>query len=179
MGDCEGLQRGRRSRRGRARNFNGMANRGRSEFQAMDHRNDGEVQNLWRDCGARRRTQLARMRSGRTGIHVRAKMELRRQKDNSQQQGTNPQFVRVHEHVSTKTKLRPEWLRGQGRAWRNVQNSALTGSVDSLPGRGNHSACNVIPRGAARWKPRHEPAGRPAFTRPAERLCEARPARTN
>lgn len=40
-------------------------------------------------------------------------MELRRQEDDAEQQGTITQLFRVTEHLCTKTKLRPEWLRGQ------------------------------------------------------------------
>ena len=95
------------------RDFDRMRKRRRGKLKAMNHGNNRKIQNLRRNRGARRRTQLARMRSGGTGIQIRAKMELRREKDNSQQQGTKPQLVRVGEHLSIKTKLRPEWLRGQ------------------------------------------------------------------
>gem|GEM_PF-1295091 len=104
-----------------------MAKRGRSKFKATDHRNDGEIQNLRPNRAARCRTQLARMRAAGGGIQVGAKMELRRQKDNPQQQGTNPQSVRVREHIFTKTELRLEWLRGQ------VTNAALRLELATRP----------------------------------------------
>jgi hypothetical protein len=40
-------------------------------------------------------------------------VELRRQKDDSEQQSTDTRPVGISEHPRTKTKLRPEWLRGQ------------------------------------------------------------------
>lgn len=91
-----------------------MPKRRRIKLQAMDHRDDRQVQDVRRDRGARRQTQLAGMRSGGTGIQVCAKMELRREKENSEQQGAKTQLVQLGMHVSIKTKLRLEWLRGQG-----------------------------------------------------------------
>jgi hypothetical protein len=44
-------------------------------------------------------------------------VELRRQEDDSEQQSTNTHPVGIGEHPYTKTKLRPEWLRGQATDW--------------------------------------------------------------
>jgi hypothetical protein len=58
-------------------------------------------------------TKLTRMRTAGPGIQIGTKVELRRQEDDSEQQSTQSGLIRVSEHLSTKTKLRLEWLRGQ------------------------------------------------------------------
>jgi len=47
------------------------------------------------------------------GVEIGAKVELRSQEDDSEQQGADTGTAGVGEHLSTKTKLRTEWLRGQ------------------------------------------------------------------
>jgi len=53
------------------------------------------------------------MRGGRSGRQVGAKVELRPEEDNSEEQRQNANSLSLGLHVLTKTKLRLEWLRGQ------------------------------------------------------------------
>jgi hypothetical protein len=108
------LERGRGARRGGTWSFY----RGREEFSenfdTADDGNNAETESLRGDCRTRRRAELARVRTAaRAGVQIGAKMELRGQEDNSEQQGTETGTAGVGKHLSDKTKLRPEWLRGQ------------------------------------------------------------------
>jgi len=108
------LQRWRGARRGRNRNFY----RGREDFcknfETADDWNNGETKSLRGDCRTRCRAKLARMRAATgPGVEIGAKVELRSQEDDSEQQGADTGTAGVGEHLSTKTKLRTEWLRGQ------------------------------------------------------------------
>ncbi len=53
------------------------------------------------------------MRGGRRGRQVRAEMELRPEEDDSEEQCQNADAPSLGLHVLTKTKLKPERLRGQ------------------------------------------------------------------
>ena len=53
------------------------------------------------------------MRAAGAGIQIGTKVELRRQEDDSEQQSKDTHPVGISVHPYTKTKLRPEWLRGQ------------------------------------------------------------------
>lgn len=53
------------------------------------------------------------MRTAGPGVQIGTKMELRGQEDDSEQQAAKTGATGVDEHLSTKTKLRTEWLRGQ------------------------------------------------------------------
>jgi hypothetical protein len=53
------------------------------------------------------------MCSGGIGIQIGTKVELCGQEDDSEQQSEDTGPVEISEHLYTKTKLRPEWLRGQ------------------------------------------------------------------
>jgi hypothetical protein len=107
------LQSRRRARRGSALDFYRGRENFRENFDPVDYRNDGQIESLGRDGAARRRTKLTRMRTTGAGIQIGTKVELRRQKDDSEQQSTDTRPVGISEHPRTKTKLRPEWLRGQ------------------------------------------------------------------
>jgi hypothetical protein len=82
-------------------------------FKPVDYGNDGQIESLGGDGGARRGAKLTRMRATEAGIQIGTKVELRRQEDDSEQQSTDTRPVGISEHPYTKTKLRPEWLRGQ------------------------------------------------------------------
>src|SRR5580704_5867312 len=107
------LQSRRCARRGRTENFDGgRKNRGEN-FQTVHNRDHGQIQSLRGNRGACRRTKLTGMRPSGVRSQIGTKVELRRQEDDSEQQSTQSGLIRVSEHLSTKTKLRPEWLRGQ------------------------------------------------------------------
>jgi len=53
------------------------------------------------------------MRTAGVRRQIGTKVELSRQEDDSEQQSAQSGLIGVNEHLSTKTKLRPEWLRGQ------------------------------------------------------------------
>jgi hypothetical protein len=69
--------------------------------------------NLGSDYGAGRRTKLARMRTTRPGTQIGAKVELRRQEDDSEQQSAKTYLSGMQEHLYTKTELSPQRLLGQ------------------------------------------------------------------
>jgi hypothetical protein len=99
--------------RGRTENFDrGRKNR-RENFQTVDDWDHGQIQSLRGNHGARRRTKLTGMRTAGVRSQIGTKVELRRQEDDSEQQSAQSGLVGVSEHLSTKTKLRLEWLRGQ------------------------------------------------------------------
>jgi hypothetical protein len=103
-----------RARGGCALNFYRGRENFRENFEPVDHGHDGQIQSLSRDRGARGGAELTRMRAAGAGIQIGTKMELRGQEDDSEQHSRNTSPVRISEHPSyTKTKLRPEWLRGQ------------------------------------------------------------------
>ena len=101
------------ARRGRARNFHRRKENSNENFQTVHDRDHGKIQSLRGNRGARRRTKLTRMRTARVRRQIGTKVELRRQEDDSEQQSAQSRPVGVNEHLCTKTKLRPEWLRGQ------------------------------------------------------------------
>ena len=68
------------------------------------------------DCRACRGANGANVRSGRGGRQVRAKVELRPEEDDPEEQRQNADAMSSGLHVLTKTKLRLEWLQGQVRA---------------------------------------------------------------
>jgi hypothetical protein len=107
------LQSRRRARRGCALDFYRGRESFRENFKPVDYGNEGQIQNLGRDGGARRGAKLTRMRATGAGIQIGTKVELRRQEDDSEQQSTDTRPVGISKHPYTKTKLRPEWLRGQ------------------------------------------------------------------
>jgi hypothetical protein len=107
------LQSRRRARTGCALDFYGGREDSCENFKPVDYGNDGQIERLGRDRGARRGAKLTRMRATGGGIQIGTKVELRRQEDNSEQQSIDTRPVRISEHPRTKTKLRPEWLRGQ------------------------------------------------------------------
>jgi hypothetical protein len=109
----EELQSWGRPRRGGALDFYRGRKYLRENFQPVDYGNDGQIESLGGDGGARRRAKLTGMRAIGAGIQVGTKVELRRQKDDSEQHSTDTRPVGISEHPGTKTKLRPEWLRGQ------------------------------------------------------------------
>src|ERR1700686_1385009 len=102
-----------RARGGCALNFYRGGENFRENFEPVDYGNDRQTQSLSRDCGARRGAELTRMRAAGPGIQIGAKVELRRQEDDSEQHSTDTRPVRISEHPYAMTKLRPEWLRGQ------------------------------------------------------------------
>ena len=79
----------------------------------MNYGNDGQAKSVSRDSGAGRGAKLTRMRSRGSGIQIGTKVELCGQEDDSEQQSADTGPVGINEHLYTKTKLRPEWLRGQ------------------------------------------------------------------
>lgn len=107
------LQSRRGARRGSALDFyRGRENRCEN-FQPVDYRNDGQIESLGRDGGARRGAKLTGMRAAGAGIEIGTKVELRRQEDQTEQHSTDTGPERICEHPYTMTKLRMEWLRGQ------------------------------------------------------------------
>ena len=99
--------------RGRTENFHrGRKNRSEN-FQTVHDRDHSQIQSLGGDCGACCRAKLTGMRPAWVRRQIGTKVELRRQEDDSEQQSAQSRPVGVDEHLSTKTKLRPEWLRGQ------------------------------------------------------------------
>ena len=91
------LQR-RGSRRGGALDFyRGRENR-RENFKPVDYRNDGQIESLGRDGGARRGAKLTRMRAAGAGIEIGTKVKLRGQEDNTEQHSTDTRPVRISEH---------------------------------------------------------------------------------
>jgi hypothetical protein len=107
------LQSRRRARRGGAQDFYRGRENFRENFEPVDYGNNGQIQSIGRDGGARRGAKLTRMRATGAGIKIGTKVELRRQEDDSEHHSTDTRPVRISEHPYTKTKLRPEWLRGQ------------------------------------------------------------------
>jgi hypothetical protein len=107
------LNSGRGARRGCAWNFHRGRERFRGKFEAVYDWNDGQGEGLRGDCRARRGAKLTGMRTAGLGVQIGTKMELRGQEDDSEQQAAKTGTTGVGEHLSTKTKLRPEWLRGQ------------------------------------------------------------------
>jgi hypothetical protein len=107
------LQSRRRARRGCALNFYRGREDLRRNFQPVDYRNDRQVERWRCDSRARRGAKLTRMRTAGPGIQIGTKVELRRQENDSEQHSTDTRPVGISEHPYTKTKLRPEWLRGQ------------------------------------------------------------------
>lgn len=102
-----------RARRGCALNFNRGRENFREDFEPVDYGNNSQMQGLRGDCGARGGAELTGMRTGGTGIQIGTKVELCGQEDNSEQQSGDTHPARGSEHLYSKTKLRPEWLRGQ------------------------------------------------------------------
>jgi hypothetical protein len=54
------------------------------------------------------------MRGGGRGRQIRTKVELRPKENDPEEQRQNANVLSLGLHVLTKTKLRPEWLGGQG-----------------------------------------------------------------
>lgn len=108
------LERRRSARRGGSWSFYRGREDFRENFETTDDGNDGETKSLRGDRRTCRQAKLTRMRPA-TGasVQIGAKVELRGQEDNSEQQGTETGATGVDGHVSAKTKLRTEWLRGQ------------------------------------------------------------------
>src|ERR1700732_2846035 len=115
------LQSRRRARRGCALKFYRGRENLRENFQPVDYRNDRQIERRGGDSGACRGAKLTRMRTARAGIQIGTKVELRRQENDSEQHSTDTRPVGISEHRYTKTKLRPEWLRGQATEWRKGQ----------------------------------------------------------
>src|SRR5271167_2105279 len=107
------LQSRRRARRGGTLNLHRRRKNGGKNFEPVHDWNHGQIESRSSNRGTRCRTKLTGMRTARRRIHIGTKVELRRQEDDSEQQSTDTRPLRVSEHLSTKTKLRPEWLRGQ------------------------------------------------------------------
>ena len=107
------LQSRRRARTGCALDFYGGREDSCDNFKPVDYGNDGQIERLGRDHGARRGAKLTRMRATGAGIQIGTKVELRRQENNTEQHSTDPRPVGISEHPYTMTKLRMEWLRGQ------------------------------------------------------------------
>jgi hypothetical protein len=108
------LQSRRGARRGCAWDFCTGGENHSENFETANYGSDGKVKSVSRDRGARRGAKLTGMRTGGTGIQIGTKVELCGQEDNSEQQSEDTHPVRGSEHLYGKTKLRPEWLRGQG-----------------------------------------------------------------
>jgi hypothetical protein len=87
----------------------------------MNDRNDSQGQRLRSDGRPCRGAQLARMRAAGHGVQIGTKVELRGQEDDAEQQSANAGPMGVAKHLSNKTKLRPEWLRGQATEWAGGQ----------------------------------------------------------
>ena len=81
----------------------------------MRYRHYRKVQGLSGDNRADSRTKLTDVRATRAGIQVGAKMELRREESNSEEQSPKPSFFTNPRHVVPKTQTMPEWLRGQAK----------------------------------------------------------------
>lgn len=111
----EDLEGGRRARRGSARNFQGNRNDQWSDFQPIRDRNDGKARGLRGDDGAYRGTNGTDVRSRGRGRQIGAEVELRPEEDDPQEQRQDTNPLRLAKHIGTKTKLKTEWLRGQGR----------------------------------------------------------------
>lgn len=111
------LQSGRGARRGITRKFYGRRKRFCEKFETVDDGNDGQVQRLRSNGRAGRRAKLAGMRAAGHGVEIGAKVELRGQEDHAEQQSANAGPMGVAKHLSNKTKLRLEWLRGQATEW--------------------------------------------------------------
>src|SRR5580692_3156575 len=107
------LEDGGRARRGRTEIFHRRKENGDENFQTVYDRDDRQIQSLCGDRGACRGTKLTGMGTAGVRSQIGTKVELRRQEDDSEQQSAQSRPVGVDEHLSTKTKLRPEWLRGQ------------------------------------------------------------------
>ena len=86
---------------------------GRENFETVNYGNDGQAKSVCRDSGAGRGAKLTGMRPRGIGIQIGTKVELCSQEDDSEQQCADTGPVGISEHLFTKTKLRPEWLRGQ------------------------------------------------------------------
>jgi hypothetical protein len=80
-----GLQSRRRARTGCALDFYGGRDNFCENFQPVDYGNDGQIESLGGDRGARRGAKLTRMRATGAGIQIGTKVELRRQEDDSEQ----------------------------------------------------------------------------------------------
>jgi hypothetical protein len=92
------LQSRRRARRGGALNFYRGGENFRENFEPVDYGNNGQIESLGRDGGARRGAKLTRMRATGAGIEIGTKVELRRQEDDSEQHSTDTRPVRIREH---------------------------------------------------------------------------------
>jgi len=103
----------RRSRRGRARYCCRKEEDHRPVFQAVHDRHNRNTGRLRHHRRTRRRAERTNVRAGGTGRQVGAKMELRREKYDPEEQRQNADSRCLAGHVLTKTKLRQEWLRGQ------------------------------------------------------------------
>ena len=79
--------------------------------------NDSQDQSLSRDGSAGRRTNLTGMGVSRRGVQIGTKVELRGQKDNSEQQGVRPRGAGFSKHPFGRMELRLERLPGQGTRW--------------------------------------------------------------
>ena len=107
------LQGRRGAGRGGTRNCRGYPNNQRSDFETVHDRHEGKIGRLRGHDRARCRTNRANVRGGRRGRPVGAKVELRPQEDDPEEQRQNADAARLGLHVLTKTELRQEWLRGQ------------------------------------------------------------------
>lgn len=115
QGERGDLECGRRARRGSAWNFQGNRNDQGSDFETIRNRNDGKAGRLRGDDGTYRGTDGTDVRCRGRGRQIGAKVELRPQENNPQEQRQDTNPLRLAKHISTKTKLKTEWLRGQGR----------------------------------------------------------------
>jgi hypothetical protein len=97
----EGLKSRRGARRGCGLTFWGSRQNQWENLKPIDNWNDGQMQSLRRDCGARRGAKLTGMRTAWSGIQIGTKVELSRQEDNSEQQSADTQLLRVAEHPHT------------------------------------------------------------------------------
>jgi hypothetical protein len=84
-------------------------------FEAIGDRHNGYAGGLRGDHGARGRAERTKVRSGGRRRQVSAKVELRPEEDDPEEQGQKADAVSLGLHVMTKTKLRWERLWGQGR----------------------------------------------------------------
>src|SRR5580700_2526225 len=96
-----GLQSRRGPRRGRALDFHRRRENRYENFKPVGYRNDGQIERLGRDGGARRGTKLTRMRAAGAGIEIGTKVELRRQEDKTEQHSTDTRLVGISEHPYT------------------------------------------------------------------------------
>ena len=104
-----------RARRSGARNCREYRNNHYTDFKAVRDRHNGDDRRLRSDYGTRCRANRADVRGGRSVRQVGAKVELRAQENDSEEQRQNTDSVSIGRHVSNKTKLRWERLRGQER----------------------------------------------------------------